>query len=188
MLVFGLACCCAAGYRDCRDPGSSVQCLLSFRRVCKGWSHRCLPPTLCPPPCSLLAGIRLTAPESQYILCLDDDVLPHAGLLSSLVQDMEAEPEMFMATGAPCPSSALWPLALLTEALEICWGCLPAGLPSSAAASVCHRPPSCPCHRVPRLAPPPPPPTHTHTTTTTTPTPHTHPPTHPPTHTCRLPL
>lgn len=54
-----------------------------------------------PPPRSLLAGIRQAGPGSQYILCLDDDVLLHPGLLASLVRDMEADPSLFMATGEP---------------------------------------------------------------------------------------
>ena len=57
----------------------------------------------CPAPraaCSLLAGIRQASPDSQYALCLDDDVLLHPGLLASLVRDMEADAGLFMATGA----------------------------------------------------------------------------------------
>ncbi len=50
-------------------------------------------------PRSLLAGVRQAGPDSQYILCLDDDVLLHPGLLASLVRDMEADPSLFMATG-----------------------------------------------------------------------------------------
>lgn len=50
---------------------------------------------------NLLAGIRQAGPGSQYILCLDDDVLLHPGLLASLVRDMEADPSLFMATGYP---------------------------------------------------------------------------------------
>jgi hypothetical protein len=55
-----------------------------------------------PPRASLLAGIRVAAPDSRYILCLDDDVLPHPGLLAALVQDMEADASLFMATGEAC--------------------------------------------------------------------------------------
>lgn len=48
---------------------------------------------------SLLAGIRGASVASQYILCLDDDVLLHPGLLAALVRDMEADSSLFMATG-----------------------------------------------------------------------------------------
>lgn len=50
---------------------------------------------------NLLAGIRQAGGEAQYILCLDDDVLLHSGLLASLVRDMEADSSLFMATGYP---------------------------------------------------------------------------------------
>ncbi|KAI3425799.1 hypothetical protein D9Q98_007774 [Chlorella vulgaris] len=50
---------------------------------------------------NLLAGIRQASADSQYVLCLDDDVLLHPGLLASLIRDMEADPGLFMATGYP---------------------------------------------------------------------------------------
>ena len=57
-----------------------------------------------PPPAharthSLLAGIRGASRAAQYVLCLDDDVLLHRGLLAALVRDMEADATLFMATG-----------------------------------------------------------------------------------------
>lgn len=61
-------------------------------------AHPC-PMPASPLPCSLLAGVRAASPGAQYILCLDDDVLLHRGLLAALVRDMEADPSLFMATG-----------------------------------------------------------------------------------------
>lgn len=46
-----------------------------------------------------MAGIRGAAPASRYVLCLDDDVQPHPGLLAALVADMQADASLFMATG-----------------------------------------------------------------------------------------
>ena len=60
--------------------------------------HQC-PMSAAPLCCSLLAGVRAASPGAQYILCLDDDVLLHRGLLTALVRDMEADPSLFMATG-----------------------------------------------------------------------------------------
>ena len=69
-------------------------------------------------PRSLLAGIRQASPEAAYLLCLDDDVLLHPGLLAALVRDMEADPSLFMATGRkgsfePPPPPPPPPLLLL---------------------------------------------------------------------------
>lgn len=45
-------------------------------------------------------GVRAASQGAQYVLCLDDDVLLHPGLLAALVRDMEADHTLFMATGA----------------------------------------------------------------------------------------
>ena len=63
-------------------------------------------------PRSLLAGIRGASRAAQYVLCLDDDVLLHRGLLAALVRDMEADATLFMATGEQrgggCEGLLLW--------------------------------------------------------------------------------
>ncbi|GFR40244.1 hypothetical protein Agub_g814 [Astrephomene gubernaculifera] len=54
---------------------------------------------------NLCAGIEAADPrvasEGGYVLCLDDDVALHPGSLEDLVAEMEARPDVFMATGYP---------------------------------------------------------------------------------------
>lgn len=50
---------------------------------------------------NLMAGIRAASPDAAYVLCLDDDVQLHPGLLEALVRDMEGDPSLPMATGYP---------------------------------------------------------------------------------------
>lgn len=69
-------------------------------RSCRGLASPGASCTLPPSTRSLLAGVRAASPEAAYLLCLDDDVLLHPGLLAALVRDMEADPSLFMATGA----------------------------------------------------------------------------------------
>ena len=49
---------------------------------------------------SVQAGIRGAATGSEYILCLDDDILLHPGMLQDLVAKLECDPSWFMATGS----------------------------------------------------------------------------------------
>lgn len=51
--------------------------------------------------CSLQAGIKEAAAGSEYILCLDDDIMLHPRMLQDLVAKLECDPSWFMATGAP---------------------------------------------------------------------------------------
>lgn len=48
-----------------------------------------------------LAGVEAAGEEVRYVLFLDDDVEPHPHCLEQLVQCMEADPSLFMATGYP---------------------------------------------------------------------------------------
>ncbi len=54
-----------------------------------------------PPPRSLCAGVEAAAGSSSYVLCLDDDVALHSGAVGMLVQSLEADSALFMATGYP---------------------------------------------------------------------------------------
>lgn len=49
---------------------------------------------------SLIAGVREAAPAAHFVLCLDDDVQLQPGVLTRLVQDMQADSTLAMATGA----------------------------------------------------------------------------------------
>ena len=50
---------------------------------------------------NLIAGIKAANQQAAYILCFDDDVHLHPGLLSSLVHHMQSAPELRVATGYP---------------------------------------------------------------------------------------
>ncbi|KAK9803983.1 hypothetical protein WJX72_010372 [[Myrmecia] bisecta] len=50
---------------------------------------------------NIQTGIWAAESAHKYVLCLDDDVVLHPGSLQMLVDSMEAQPDMFMATGYP---------------------------------------------------------------------------------------
>ena len=50
---------------------------------------------------NLIAGVAAADHRAAYIVCLDDDVQVHFDLLSSLIRDMEAAPDLLVATGYP---------------------------------------------------------------------------------------
>lgn len=45
------------------------------------------------------AADRHLQQQGGYVLCLDDDVAPHPGTVSRLVDELEADDGAFMATG-----------------------------------------------------------------------------------------
>lgn len=49
--------------------------------------------------CSIQTAIREAAARSEYILCLDDDIILHPGLLQELIAKLECDSSWFMATG-----------------------------------------------------------------------------------------
>lgn len=57
--------------------------------------------------CSLCYGIRDVSKDCNYILCMDDDAHLHTTMLQDMVQALEEDPGLFMATGYPfdIPSS-----------------------------------------------------------------------------------
>ena len=65
---------------------------------------------------NLLAGIREVNEDSEFVLFVDDDVRLHPGSVSTLVESMENDPRVFIATGytmdLPAPSSPLASYAL----------------------------------------------------------------------------
>jgi hypothetical protein len=48
---------------------------------------------------SLISGASVCAPDSKYVLFLDDDTEMHPGCLAELVALLERDPSLFMATG-----------------------------------------------------------------------------------------
>lgn len=75
---------------------------------------------------SLIAGIRAADSAARYILCLDDDVHLHPKALESLVRDMEASPELRVATGypfdVPPPNAGVLAYAVLSYHLPLVIG------------------------------------------------------------------
>jgi hypothetical protein len=51
--------------------------------------------------CNLMGGIEAASPSSAFLLCLDDDVHLHPATLTSLINDMMANPSLRVATGYP---------------------------------------------------------------------------------------
>lgn len=49
--------------------------------------------------CSIQTAVREAAASSEYILCLDDDIILHPGLLQELIAKLECDSSWFMATG-----------------------------------------------------------------------------------------
>lgn len=50
---------------------------------------------------NLVHGIRHARDESDYIICMDDDVQPHPGFVRELVYDLEHMPDIRIATAYP---------------------------------------------------------------------------------------
>lgn len=75
---------------------------------------------------SLLSGIRATRPGTEFVLCLDDDVLLPAGILADIIPEFAADPRAGMATGypfdIPSPAAGLLDYAALSYHLPLVIG------------------------------------------------------------------
>lgn len=56
-------------------------------------------------------GMQAARPESEWLLCLDDDVMVHPGTLQQLAQGMQLQ-AAFMATGQSCRQALCKPGSL----------------------------------------------------------------------------
>jgi len=64
-----------------------------------------------------LAGAAHAAPETRYLLFLDDDVCLYPSTVELLVSALEDDPQAFMATGypfdVPHPQASFWSLCVM---------------------------------------------------------------------------
>jgi len=88
-------------------------------------------------PCSLVSGALAASPLSRYMLFLDDDVECHPSTLGDLVDLLERDPTLFMASGgwdctSTCAAQGAWsstrapccPCQMRLHQLPRCSGCV----------------------------------------------------------------
>lgn len=72
---------------------------------------------------NILEGLAAAAPDSKFALCLDDDIQAHPSFMERTVQQLQADPSLFMATGypldIPAPGSSLLTYCVLAYHLPL---------------------------------------------------------------------